>query len=279
VIAVVTSLDTPFLEFSSLTRLLLDLRIVAEMADATCVAVVGFALVGCNPRGILPDEPMAERGSSRIDASASRGRGVQFRLSRGAAMLRVLAVAAALIASTSAAAGEPLFDAVKAGDAAGVEHLLAKGAEIDARTRDQATPLMAAALSDQPAVAELLLAKGADVMARNSGGFTPLHAAAYSGSVRIAELLLDKGAVLEDTANKAGVTPLMVAVEENRAAMLELLIARGADVNRPESHGYTPVTRAGFKGHRDIIRVLKRHGAACPPAEVNGAWLCIEMRD
>jgi len=71
----------------------------------------------------------------------------------------------------------------------------------------------------------------------------------------------------------------MVAVEENHVAMLELLIARGADINRPESHGYTPITRAGFKGNRDIIRVLKRHGAACPPADMNGAWLCIEMKD
>jgi uncharacterized protein len=199
---------------------------------------------------------------------------------KGAAMLRVLSVAVVLIASASAVASEPLFDAVKAGDTASVERLLASGAEVDSRDRDQATPLIAASLSDQPAVAELLLSKGADVMARNAGGFTPLHAAAYSGSVRIAELLLGKGAVLEDAANKAGVTPLMVAVEENRVAMLELLIARGADVSRPESlHRYTPVTRAGFKGHRDIIRVLKRHGAVCPPAEVIGASLCIEMRD
>jgi ankyrin repeat protein len=199
---------------------------------------------------------------------------------KGAAMFRILCVVAVLLASASVAAGESLFDAVKAGDTASVERLLASGAEIDSRDRDQATPLIAASLSDQPAVAELLLSKGADVMARNAGGFTPLHAAAYSGSVRIAELLLGKGAVLEDAANKAGVTPLMVAVEQNRVAMLELLIARGADVNRPESlHRYTPVTRAGFKGHRDIIRVLKRHGAACPPAEVIGASLCIEMSD
>jgi uncharacterized protein len=198
---------------------------------------------------------------------------------KGAAMFRILCVVAVLLASASVAAGESLFDAVKAGDTASVERLLASGAEIDSRDRDQATPLIAASLSDQPAVAELLLSKGADVMARNAGGFTPLHAAAYSGSVPIAELLLDKGAVLEDAANKAGVTPLMVAVEENHVAMLELLIARGADVNRPESHGYTPVTRAGFKGHRDIIRVLKRHGATCPPADMNGASLCIEMKD
>jgi ankyrin repeat protein len=194
-------------------------------------------------------------------------------------MLRLLAIMAVIIAPAAAVAGDPLFDAVKTGDAAGVERLLASGAEVDSRDRDQATLLIAAALNDQPAVAELLLSKGADVMARNAGGFTPLHAAAYSGSVPVAELLLEKGAVLEDAANKAGVTPLMVAVEENHVAMLELLIARGADVNRPESHGYTPITRAGFKGHRDIIRVLKRHGAVCPPADMNGAWLCIEMKD
>lgn len=105
-----------------------------------------------------------------------------------------------------------MFDAVKAGDTARVERLLASGAEVDSRDHDQATPLIAASLSDHPAVAELLLSKGADVTAGNAGGFTPLDAAAYLGSVRIAELLLGKGAVLEDAANKAGVTPLIVAV-------------------------------------------------------------------
>ena len=179
----------------------------------------------------------------------------------------------------AAAGGDSLVDAISAGDKAAVERALATGADVNSRARDQATPLIAAALGDQPAIVELLLSKGADVMARNAGGFTPLHAAAYSGSVPIAELLLEKGAVLEDAANKAGVTPLMVAVEENHVAMLELLIARGADINRPESHGYTPIMRAGFKGHRDIIRVLKRHGAACPPADMTGASLCIEMSD
>lgn len=88
---------------------------------------------------------------------------------KGAAMFRILCVVAVLLASASVAAGESLFDAVKAGDTASVERLLASGAEIDSRDRDQATPLIAASLSDQPAVAELLLSKGADVMARNAG--------------------------------------------------------------------------------------------------------------
>src|SRR5262245_49808322 len=98
----------------------------------------------------------------------------------GATMLRSVAIAVVLMVSTGAVAGAPLFDAVRAGDTAGVERLLASGAEVDSRDRDQATPLIAAALNDHPVVAELLVNKGADVMARNAGGFTPLHAAAYS---------------------------------------------------------------------------------------------------
>jgi ankyrin repeat protein len=177
---------------------------------------------------------------------------------RGLLALLVLAFAA-----TSAAADEPLFDAIAAGDKAAVEQALTHGAAVDDRARDQATPLISAALHNQPAIAELLLGKGADVMARNSGGFTPLHAAAFSGSLPIIKLLLEKGAVLEDAANKAGVTPLMVAGEENHVDVAEFLIARGADVTHPEIHGYMPVTRAFWKGNQDIVRLFKRHGGSC----------------
>jgi uncharacterized protein len=196
-------------------------------------------------------------------------------------MLRLLALLATMFATAAAFAGTPLFDKVEAGDAAGVERLLADGAAVDSRARDGATPLIAAALSDQPAIAALLLSKGADVMARNSGGFTPLHAAAYSGSLAVAKLLLEKGAALEDAANKAGVTPMMVAGEENRLAVAEFLIAKGADVSHPEIHGYLPITRALWKGNKDIVRLYKEHGATCPPAKILGAedWSrqCLEI--
>jgi ankyrin repeat protein len=116
----------------------------------------------------------------------------------------------------------------------------------------------------------LLLAKGADIQARNSGGFTALHAAAYAGSVPIAKLLLQKGAVLEDAENKAGVTPMMVAGEQNQLAVVELLIAQGADPRRPEIHGYLPITRALWKGNKDIVRLYKQHGVSCPPVNILG---------
>jgi ankyrin repeat protein len=177
---------------------------------------------------------------------------------RGLLALLVLAFAA-----TSTAAGDPLFDAVAAGDKTVVEQALAAGQDVDSRASDQATPLINAALGDQLAIAELLLSKGADVMARNSGGFTALHAAAFSGSLPIAKLLLEKGAVLEDAENKAGVTPLFVAGEENHVELAAFLIGEGADVNHPEAHGYWPTTRAFWKGNTEIIKLFKRHGATC----------------
>ena len=184
-------------------------------------------------------------------------------------------------AATIAAASDPLLDAISGGNKAAVEQALDSGANVDSRARDQATPLLSAALGGQLAIVELLLNKGADVMARNSGGFTPLHAAAYSGSVPIAKLLLERGAQLDDAKNKAGVTPMMVAGEENHLTVAEFLIARGADVNHAEIHGYLPITRALWKGNKDVVRLYKQHGVVCPSAEVLGSeeWSrrCLEI--
>jgi ankyrin repeat protein len=196
-------------------------------------------------------------------------------------MLRLIVLLTTMFATVAAVAGTPLFDKVEAGDVAGVQQLLADGAAVDSRARDGATPLITAALSDQPAIAELLIGKGADVMARNSGGFTPLHAAAYSGSAAIATLLLDHKAARDDTANKAGASPLFVAAEMNHPEVVELLIAKGADVGQLESHGYMATTRAIFKGHHDMVRLLKRHGAVCQEAKLSAAQYerCLELKD
>ena len=196
-------------------------------------------------------------------------------------MLKALVAIIAILMPVLAAAGEPLFDAVASGDTASIERLLEGGAAVDARARDQATPLITAALNGQVEAAKLLLAKGADVMARNSGGFTALHAAAYSGSVPVAVLLLDNGAARDDTANKAGTAPLFVAAEMNHPAVVELLIARGSDVSRPESHGYSALTRAIFKGHKDMMRLLKRHGLTCQHDKLSaGQYVqCLELKD
>jgi ankyrin repeat protein len=180
-------------------------------------------------------------------------------------------ILAAVLAVVGQAVAADLYTAAEAGDLAAAERLLADGAAVDTPGPNAETPLVAAALADRPDVAELLLAHGADVQARNAGGFTPLHAAAYSGSLRVAELLLDRGARLDDADNKAGVTPLLVAAEQNHPRLVELFIARGAAVETPERDGYMPLTRALWKGNDEVMRVLKRHGATCQPADIVGS--------
>jgi len=72
-------------------------------------------------------------------------------------------------------------------------------------------------------VAELLLAKGANINAKSNDGFTPLYEAAYAGHEDVAELLLAKGADVNAKVND-GKTPLQVAKPE----VADLLRAHGA---------------------------------------------------
>ena len=58
-------------------------------------------------------------------------------------------------------------------------------------------------------------------------------------------------------------TPLFPAVEENHKEVAELLITQGADLSSKERAGYTALTRALFKGHEDMVILLRAHGAEC----------------
>jgi uncharacterized protein len=59
------------------------------------------------------------------------------------------------------------------------------------------------------------------------------------------------------------VTPLFPAIEEDHKEVAELLIIKGADLASKERHGLMPLTRALFKGHEDMVILLRAHGAEC----------------
>ena len=58
-------------------------------------------------------------------------------------------------------------------------------------------------------------------------------------------------------------TPLFPAIEEEHKEVAELLITQGADLGSKEKAGYTALTRALFKGHEDMVILLRAHGAEC----------------
>ena len=99
----------------------------------------------------------------------------------------LITIAAVVLVETVFA--DPIHEAAKYGDLAGVQAELDKGVDVDLKDEGERTPLHHAAdvsdigdwlinkgiLEEKTQVAELLIAKGADVTMKDIAGDTPLH--------------------------------------------------------------------------------------------------------
>ncbi|HEX5432579.1 MAG TPA: ankyrin repeat domain-containing protein [Bryobacteraceae bacterium] len=125
----------------------------------------------------------------------------------------------------------PLMRAARAGDAAAMRALLAKGADPKLATEGGNTALQFAAgigyrdkntngsESDALAALKLMVSLGLDINAVNSRGETALHGAALRGADTIVRYLVDQGANL-NAKSKAGFTPLDVAMGKSIVGQL-----------------------------------------------------------
>jgi ankyrin repeat protein len=140
-------------------------------------------------------------------------------------------------AAMAAETGNPsLVEAVKQGDHAVVQSLLAAQANVNAAELDGTTALMWAATRNDLDMADLLLRAGADVKAANQYGATALYAAAASPDAAMTERLLAAGA--DPNAHLlSGETPLMEASRRGNLPIVAALLAAGADPNAQEANG------------------------------------------
>jgi len=125
----------------------------------------------------------------------------------------------------------PLMRAARAGDAAVMKALLAKGADPNLTTKDGNTALQFAAgvgyrdkntkgtEAEALDALKLAVSLGLDINRENSRGETALHGAAYRGADTIVQYLIDQGARL-NAKTKQGFTPLDVAMGKNVLAQL-----------------------------------------------------------
>jgi ankyrin repeat protein len=117
-------------------------------------------------------------------------------------------------------------------------------------------------------IADLLLAKNADVDAKTGKGETPLHYAASYGHKDIVELLLSNG-VNVDVRDGIGRTPLYDAAASSRIEEVRILLAE-ADVNMGTLRGYTALSGAASHGREDIVQLLIDKGANVNAADLDG---------
>jgi len=151
---------------------------------------------------------------------------------------------------------EELLTAGRRGDAQAVNALLAKGADVNAKTRYGATALSYAADKGHLEVVKLLLDHGANVNAKDTFyGETPLGWAAYRGHTQIVKLLLDKGAEA-----KAGA--LMTGVELGHTDIVKAVLEKGGVGADTLSSALETATKSG---RTEIAQLLKKAGAIAPP--------------
>jgi ankyrin repeat protein len=154
-----------------------------------------------------------------------------------------------------------LFAAIDNRDAAKVKALIAAGADVNSRDKDDETALMRAVCGAVPEIIKSLLAAGAEVDARNQYGNTALIEAtncAYGDEA--VRLLLDAGAKV-DARNKFGRTALFEAAAIGSDKAVQALIDARADVNAKDETGRTPLMGAADQGREGHVKTLLAAGA------------------
>jgi len=156
-----------------------------------------------------------------------------------------------------------LHEAAAIGDLTRVKLLLQEGTDVNLRERDMATPLHRAVLRGNKEIVAFLLTKGADIEVRDSWpGGTPLYYAAEKGHEEIMKILIAKGADVNLRVDyPSGDTPLHAATRAGYQEIAELLIAADADINTKDNNKHTPLWHAKSKGNKEIIELLRKHGA------------------
>ncbi|MBQ4236960.1 MAG: ankyrin repeat domain-containing protein [Treponema sp.] len=151
----------------------------------------------------------------------------------------------------------PLHFAAAMSDPAIVKYLIDHGADIEAKTKFDATPLLVAGSNtSNPDVIETLLACGADLEARDCENESLLIEAAKNKDPSIIECVLKKGFDLEEK-DVDGWTPIMNAARWNENSdIISILKKAGADWNAKTASGGNLLHLAALNESEDMVQFL-----------------------
>lgn len=114
-----------------------------------------------------------------------------------------------------------------------VEHLLARGSRVDAKTMDGWQPLHCACRWNKTKVASLLLQNGAKINSLTNGGQTPLHLAAVNGRAKNTLVMLLGNPDLDPgIRNAQDETALSIARRSGRLAYLFEVVEENVDYRK-----------------------------------------------
>ncbi|HUV29656.1 MAG TPA: ankyrin repeat domain-containing protein [Acidobacteriota bacterium] len=111
-----------------------------------------------------------------------------------------------------------------------------------------------------------LLVLSIEVQASDVDIFT----AAEQGDFEVVKKLVQENPQLVTATDDQGYSPLHKAAYNNHLNVVEYLISQGADVNSASGSGSTPLHGAAYYGHPEIVRVLLDGGAECDVVNAGG---------
>ena len=183
---------------------------------------------------------------------------------------------------------EELFAAIKEGDQATVERLVAEDRTlVNAQDEQGQSAVLTAAYHQKPEIAAFLIRRRAklnlseacavgrvervkSILKRkpkllnefSPDGFQPLGLAAFFGHVEVARFLLESGAeVNTPSQNSLKVTPLNSAAAGRHYEIAMLLLEKSANPNIRQEGDFVPLHSAAMNGQIEMVKVLLQYGA------------------
>ena len=155
----------------------------------------------------------------------------------------------------------PLMTAAPLSDGVGkVEILMAAGAKLDGRNKDQMSALDIAVEFDNVPMVRLIAERITNINTQDAEGWTALH---YVESVDVVDILVSAGASVDSTSND-GHTPLHHVSGRGLVDTVSALLRHGAKYDAASKNGNTPLheaCNAPKNGVYDVVSVLLYAGA------------------
>lgn len=156
----------------------------------------------------------------------------------------------------------PLYDAVLKNNLEIIKLLLAKGADINKRTKSGYSSLELAVRHENIEIAEFLIKNGIDVnTVEEDFGHSPLYKAAITNNdLHMVKLLVENGANINQK-DKYGESILYEATAYENIEIVKFLVDNGVDVNIQNNDGCTALHNAIYSERMDIAKILVDAGA------------------
>ncbi|XP_046371140.2 ankyrin repeat domain-containing protein 50-like [Haliotis rufescens] len=132
--------------------------------------------------------------------------------------------------------------------------------DINSRSKKGKTPLMKAAYYGQSDVLKFLVSEGANVSLVDDDGDNILHWACIGGQVGVVKYLLSQYSVDINSRAKMGKTPLMKAAYYGHRDVLEFLVSKGANVSMVDDDGDNIIHYASIRGQVEVLKHIISRG-------------------